>query len=149
MINNLFFTLCFFLSLPVLAQVPLDKGDLAPEDGVFLTNLEAAKIVSEREGFKEKLKFELEEQEKRLDVICSGQKEVKDIMLDVEKSKNQEILSLKDKQIDNLYKELEKESGDYSMWWFVGGAVVGSVASISIFFAATQIEKAPSLITGN
>ena len=149
MIKNLCFTLLFFLPLQVLAQTPLDKGEEAPEDGVFLTKVEAANLIVEREGFKEKLKFELEEQQKRSDVICNAEKEVKDIKLSIQQEKNKDILSIKDKQIENLYKELEKESGDYSMWWFIGGATVGSVASIAIFFAATQIEKAPSLIQGN
>ena len=149
MIKNLCFTLLFFLPLQVLAQTPLDKGEEAPEDGVFLTKVEAAELIVEREGFKEKLKFELEEQQKKSDVICNAEKEVKDIKLSIQQEKNKDILSIKDKQIENLYKELEKESGDYSMWWFIGGATVGSVASIAIFFAATQVEKAPSLIQGN
>lgn len=149
MIKNLCFTLLFFLPLQVLAQTPLDKGEEAPEDGVFLTKVEAANIIVERESFKEKLKFELEEQQKRSDVICNAEKEVKDIKLSIQQEKNKDILSIKDKQIENLYKELEKESGDYSMWWFIGGATVGTVASIAIFFAATQVEKAPSLIQGN
>ena len=139
----------FFLPLQVLAQVPLDKGEGAPEDGVFFTNLEAAHLIAEQESSKEKLKFELEEQQKRLNLLCDGQKEIKDIKLQIQNEKNKDIISLKDKQIDNLYKELEKESGDYGIWWFAGGAVVGSVASIAIFFAATQIEKAPSVISGN
>lgn len=149
MIKNLCFTLLFFLPLQALAQTPLDKGEEVPEDGVFLTKVEAANLIAERESFKEKLKFELEEQQKRSDVICNAEKEVKDIKLSIQQEKNADILSIKDKQIDNLYKELEKESGDYGMWWFIGGATVGSVASIAIFFAATQVEKAPSLIQGN
>lgn len=149
MIKNLLFTLLFFSPLQALAQTPLDKGEEAPEDGVFLTKVEAANLIAERENFKEKLKFELEEQQKRSDVICNAEKEVKDIKLSIEKEKNEGVLSLKDKQIENLYKELEKESGDFGVWWFMGGAVVGSVASIAIFFAATQIEKAPSLIQEN
>lgn len=149
MIKNLFFILCLFLPCTVLAQVPLDKGEEALEDGVFLTKVEAAELIAEREGFKEKLKFELEEQQKRLDVICNAEKEVKDIKLSIEKEKNEGILLLKEKQIDNLYKELERETDDYTIWWFAGGALVGTTASVVIFFAATQIDKAPSLLQGN
>ena len=49
----------------------------------------------------------------------------------------------------NLYKQLEKESVDYSLFWFVGGATVATVASVAIFFAATQTDKTPSLLSGN
>jgi len=139
----------FFSSLQVLAQTSIDKGEAAPEDGVFFTNLEAAGLIAEKETSKEKLKLELEEQEKRLKIICDGEKEIKDLKLEGEKQKNADILSIKDKQIDNLYKQLEKESVDYSLFWFVGGATVATVASVAIFFAATQTDKAPSLLSGD
>ena len=138
----------FFFSLQVLAQTSIDKGETAPEDGVFFTNLEAAGLIAEKETSKEKLKLELEEQEKRLKIICDGEKEIKDLKLEGEKQKNADILSIKDKQIDNLYKQLEKESVDYSLFWFVGGATVATIASVAIFFAATQTDKAPSLLSG-
>ena len=146
---GMYFMVSLFMSWPVLAQTSIDKGESAPEDGVFFTNLEAAELIAERESSKEKLKFELEEQEKRLNVVCQGEKEVKDLKLQIEKEKNIDILSIKDKQIDNLYKQLEKESVDYSLFWFVGGATVATVASVAIFFAATQTDKTPSLLSGN
>ena len=149
MIKNICFTLCFFLPLQALAQVPLDKGEKAPEDGVFLTNSEAAEIIVERKTAKEKLQLELDLQKKELDIICEGEKKIKDLYLDAEKEKNISLLDLKEKQIENLYKQLEKESADYSMWWFMAGATVGTVASVAIFFAATQTDKAPSVLSGN
>lgn len=148
MIKNLFFIVCLFLPWQVLAQVPLDKGKEAPEDGVFFTNLEASQLIAERENSKEKLKFELEEQEKKLNIVCEGQKEIKDLKLEIEKEKNKQILEIKEKQLDNLYKQLEKESADYSIFWFIGGATVAGAASVAIFFAATQTDKAPSLLSG-
>ena len=128
--------LCFFLPLQVLAQVPIDKGEKAPEDGVFLSKQEAAKIIVEREALSEKLKLKLEEQKEELSIICEGEKKIKDLYLEAEKEKGSLLLDLKQKQIENLYKQLEKESDDYSMWWFVAGATVGTVASVAIFFAA-------------
>ena len=141
--------LCFFLPLQALAQVPLDKGEKAPEDGVFLTNSEAAEVIVERKAAKERLELELDLQKKELDIICEGEKKIKDLYLDAEKEKSSSLLDLKQKQIENLYKQLEKESVDYSMWWFVAGATVGTVASVAIFFAATQTDKTPSLLSGN
>jgi hypothetical protein len=136
MIKNICFMLCFFLPLQVLAQVPIDKGEKAPEDGVFLSKQEAAKIIVEREALSEKLKLKLEEQKEELSIICEGEKKIKDLYLEAEKEKGSLLLDLKQKQIENLYKQLEKESDDYSMWWFVAGATVGTVASVAIFFAA-------------
>jgi len=149
MIKNICFTLYFFLSLPALAQVPLNEGDTVPENGVFLTNSEAAEMIIERKIVKEKLQLELDLQKKELDIICEGEKRIKDLYLEAEKEKNISLLDLKEKQIENLYKQLEKESADYSMWWFMAGATVGTVASVAIFFAATQTDKAPSVLSGN
>lgn len=149
MIKNICFTLFLFLPLQALAQVPLNKGESAPEDGVFLTNSEAAEIIVERKTAKEKLKLELDLQKKELDIICEGEKKIKDLYLDAEKEKNISLLDLKEKQIQNLYKQLEEESGDYSMLWFATGATIGTVASVAIFFAATQTDKAPSILSGN
>ena len=149
MIKNICFMLCFFMPLQALAQVPLNKGEEAPEDGVFLSKEQAAKVIAERGQFSEKLESELKEQKEELKIICEGEKKIKDLNLDAEKEKGSLLLDLKQKQIENLYKQLEKESVDYSMWWFVAGATVGTVASVAIFFAATQTDKTPSLLSGN
>jgi len=148
MIKNLLFICCFFISLPVLAQTAIDKGQEAPEDGVFYTNTEAVKLIADRKALKERHELELNSQKEELNIVCDGEKKVKDLYLDMEKQKSKLLSDLKDKQIENLYKALEKESEDYSMWWFAGGATVGTVASVVIFFAATQVSKIPSL-TGN
>ena len=102
MIKNICFMLCFFLPLQVLAQVPIDKGEEAPEDGVFLSKEEAAKVIAEREIFSEKLKLELNEQKEELKIVCEGEKKIKDLYLDAEKEKNSVLLDLKQKQIENL-----------------------------------------------
>jgi hypothetical protein len=148
MIRNLLFIFCLFMSLPVLAQTAIDRGQSVPEDGVFYTNTEAARLIAEKRASKQRHELELKSQKEELLVVCDGEKKVKDLYLDMEKQKSKLLSDLKDKQIENLYKALEKESEDYSMWWFAGGATVGTVASVVIFFAATQVSKIPSL-TGN
>lgn len=143
--KNWLFVFLLFSSVS-LAQVPINKGEPAPEDGVFLSKERAAEIIAEREFFDKKLRLELDFQEKRLKAVCDGEKEIKDIKLSIEKEKNKDIIQIKDKQIKALNEILEKESHDYSMWWFAGGATVATIASVTIFFAATQIEKSPSLL---
>lgn len=137
------------MSSHAVAQVAIDKGKEAPEDGVFYTNAQAAKLIADRKAEKERLKVELDSQKQELEVVCEGEKKIKDLYLDMEKERSKLLSDLKDKQIENLYGQLEKESHDYSMFWFAGGATVGAVASVAIFFAATQVEKLPSLTSGN
>jgi len=145
MIKYFLLSLSILFSLNSFAQAPINKGEKAPEDGVFLTNLEAAKILAEREAAEELLKIELEEQEAELKTRCEGEKKLKDLYLGAEKEKNAEIGKLKDQQLDNLYKELENADGN-EIWWLAGGIVVGTATSIAIFFAATQIQQTPSLL---
>lgn len=140
---------CFFLSSATYAQVALDKGEKAPEDGVFYTNLEAAQLIADRKAEKQKHQLDLDMLKKELNVLCEGEKKTRDLQIKAAEDKEKLLLSIKDQQIKNLEEQLKKESEDYSMWWFAGGAVVSTVASITIFFAATQIDKAPSIITGN
>jgi hypothetical protein len=148
MIKNSLFTFCLFMSSQALGQTAIDEGQSAPEDGVFYTNAQAAKMIADKKALKEKHKLELESQKEELVVVCDGEKKIKDLYLDMEKERSKLLSDLKDKQIENLYKQLEQESHDYSMLWFAGGATVGAVASVAIFFAATQVDKMPSL-TGN
>lgn len=148
MIKNLLFTLCFFISSQALAQRALDKDQPAPEDGVFYTNIEAAKMIADRKALKERHELELKSQKEELKIICDGEKKIKDLYLEMEKERTELVSGLKDKQIENLYKQLENESDDYSMLWLAGGIVVGAAGSIAIFFAATQIQQTPSFLSG-
>lgn len=146
MIKNIFFTLCFFFCFSTHAQVALDKGEKAPEDGVFYTNAEAAALIARIKRSEEESALALDLQKKELNIICEGEKKVKDIILTTQAEKEKILLKLKDDQISNLEEELKKESVDYSIWWFAGGATAATVTSVAIFFAATQIDKMPSLI---
>lgn len=149
MIKNILFIFSFFISWQALGQTAIDKGQEAPEDGVFYTNAQAAKLIADREAAKERSKVQLDSQKQELNAVCEGEKNIKDLYLKMEKERSQLLSDLKDKQIENLYGELQKESQDYSIFWFVGGATIGAVASITIFFAATQIDKMPTLISSN
>lgn len=149
MIRNLLFTLCFFLSSQVLAQRAINQGERVPEDGVFFTNAQAAEIIAERQAERERLELELESEIEELETVCEAEKRKRDLYLKMEKERSDLISELKNEQIEVLYEELEKESDDYGMLWFAGGVTVGAVTSVAIFFAATQVQKMPSLISGN
>ena len=51
--RNTFFILCLFFSFNASAQVALSKGQPAPEEGIFLTKEQAAKILADKEAAKE------------------------------------------------------------------------------------------------
>jgi len=131
-----------------LAQTAISVGQKAPEDGVFLTKEEAAKMIADKESLIEKHQLELETQKNKLETKAESDLKIAELKLDIEKEKNIAIINLKQKQIDNLYKELENDWEISGIWWLGGGILIGTVGSIAIFFAATQIQQTPSLLVG-
>lgn len=134
----------------VNAQVALKKGDPAPNDGVFLTNEQAAKILAEKEAQEQICKANTEYEKQKIESVCTLEKNVLQITLDTQKKKYDEIVKLKDEENKRLYEQIEESSADYGAYWFAGGLAFGALlaagSSIAIFFAATQTNKAPSLI---
>ncbi len=124
-----------------LAQTVVEKGDVVKEDGILLTNEEAAKILASKEAEAKKCLLNIETEKNKAETICKAEKEVKDIALQSEKDKNEIILSVKQREIEKLTKQVEKESGNYDLWWFSGGVILGSAFSVAIFYAAVQIQQ--------
>lgn len=140
--------LCMLFSSSVFAQVVVKTGDRIPADGVYMTLQEAAELVADKEFRERECKLELEYTKKELETKHDGEKRKLNFKIETIEEKNKMVLELKQKQIDNLYKELEEKNKDYSLWWMTGGIVAGAGTAILIFFAATQTEKAPYLLSG-
>lgn len=136
--------LCMLFSFSAFAQVPVKTGDRIPADGVYLTLQEAAELIADKEFRERECKLELDFAKKELETKHSGEVQKLNSKIEIMDEKNKIVLELKQKQIDNLYKELENKK-DYSLWWASGGVVAGAATAILIFFAATQTEKAPYL----
>lgn len=134
----------------VNAQVAIKKGQAAPENGVFLTNAQAAKILAEKEAKEKLCNANISYEKEKVTSVCKLEKQRLQISLDTSKEKHEEIVRIKDKEITKLYEQVEENSADYGAYWFAGGIVLGAISaaigSITIFFAATQINKAPSLV---
>lgn len=138
-------------AVSVNAQVALKAGDPAPVDGVFLTNQEAAKILAEKEAQEKICKANTDLEKEKVTSVCKLEKKTLQISLDTQKQKYEEIVALKDAENKRLYEQVEESTADYGAYWFAGGLALGAViaagSSIAIFFAATQANKAPPLIT--
>lgn len=147
MIKNIFVFL--FFCFPVFGQVALKKGETAKQDGVFFTIQEAAELIADKEVIEKQSELEIEYTKKELEIKHEAEIRKLNSKLEIVEEKNKMVLELKQKQIDNLYKELEERSKDYSMLWLIGGVVAGTTTAILIFFAATQTEKAPYLLSGD
>ena len=138
--------LCMMISIPALSQTAVKQGDIMSADGVYFTLQEAAELIVDKEFRERECKLELDFVKKELEIKHEGQLKKLNFTIEAMETKNKIVLELKQQQIDNLYKELEEKSHDYSMWWAAGGAVVGVTTAILIFFASTQTQKAPYLL---
>jgi hypothetical protein len=123
--------LCLILSLlfcsTSLAQVSLAKGQPAPEDGIFLTKEQAAKILAEKQAAEQICKINQEAAVAVEKNKCDYDKNLLKNELNYEKTKYEQISKLRDVQEERLY-ETVADSGD-NLYWFVGGITIGATAA--------------------
>jgi hypothetical protein len=140
--NICFLILCLF-SNGSLAQVALEKGQPAPETGVFLTKEEAAKVIAEKQVATEICKINQDAIVSLEKNKCEYEKNLLKNELSYEKSKYDEISKLRDVQEDKLYETIS-DSGS-NLYWFTGGVVAGAATaaavSISIVLVINQVNQ--------
>lgn len=126
-----------------LAQVALEKGQPAPESGVFLTKLEAAKIIADKQAAVEICKVNQDAAVSVEKNKCEYEKNLLKNELSFEKSKYDEISKLRDVQEDRLY-ETVSDSGS-NLYWFAGGVIAGAATaaavSISVVLVINQVNQ--------
>lgn len=140
-------TLCFIISLLLsstsLAQVSLAKGQPAPEEGIFLTKEQAAKVIAEKQAVEQICKINQDAALELSKTKCEYQKNLLNNELSYEKSKYLEISKLRDVQDEKLYDRIS-DSGD-NLYWFAGGIVAGAATaaavSISIVLVINQVNQ--------
>jgi hypothetical protein len=137
------FLLTFLFANTSLAQVALEKGQPAPEAGVFLTKEQAAKILAEKQFAEQVCKINQEAMISTEKNKCYFDKELLKNELSYEKSKYDEISKLRDVQENRLY-DTVSDSGD-NLYWFAGGIVAGAATaaavSISIVLVINQVGQ--------
>lgn len=136
------FLISFLLSSGSLAQVALEKGQPAPETGVFLTKEQAAKVIAEKQTAAEICRINQDAAVSLEKNKCEYEKNLLKNELSYEKSKYDEISKLRDVQEDRLYDTIS-DSGS-NLYWFVGGVVAGAATaaavSISIVLVVNQVN---------
>lgn len=131
------------LSSSAFAQVSLTKDQPAPEDGLFLTKEQAAKIIAEKQASEQICKIN---QQAAVDLVknkCEFDKGLLKNELSYEKIKFDEISKLRDVQDKRLYDRID-DSGD-NLYWFIGGIAVGttaaSAAAIGVIVFINQVNQ--------
>ena len=145
-IISLFFLILFPLS--ILAQevgtstgtfMLIQKDQQAPFAGVLFDPLATATILSDKEHeqkeFQLKLEFELEKQDKKLQLEIDKL----NLTLNSNKTTSEQILQVKDKEIQKLQGIISKNSSDPILYLGIGTGI-GILLTISIIFAYNEIQ---------
>ena len=140
--RTLCLTIFFLFSCTSYAQVAVEKGQPAPEAGIFLTKEQAAKVIAEKQAAEQICKINQDSALERLKAKCEYEKGLLNNELSYEKSKFTEISKLRDVQDEKLYDRIS-DSGD-NLYWFAGGIVAGAVTAaavaISIVLVINQVN---------
>ena len=127
-------TICLIISLlfcsTSLAQVSLEKGQPAPEAGIFLTKEQAAKVIAEKQAAEQICKINADSAVEQSKTKCEFDKGLLKNELSYEKSKFTEISKLRDVQDEKLYDRIS-DSGD-NLYWFIGGIAAGAATTAAI-----------------
>lgn len=116
------------LSSVCLAQVPIEKGQPAPENGVFLTNNQAAKLIAEKNAVdkicevNKTYAVEIEKQQ------CVLDKKTLQNEVDYQKSKYDQIIKIRDENEKDLYRKIG--DGGNNLYWFAGGIAAGATTVV-------------------
>ena len=115
------------------------EGNKAPFTGTLFDPTATAKIMADHKFLKKeyelKLGFELQKQQKQFDLDLSQIK----ITLDTEREGFQKTIEVKNKEIEQLNKIIEKKPGSNALvWGIVGGFVAGVATTVGITYAVNQ-----------
>lgn len=117
----------------------IQEGNKAPFTGTLFDPTATAKIMADHKFLKKeyelKLGFELQKQQKQFDLDLSQIK----ITLDTEREGFQKTIEVKNKEIEQLNKIIEKKPGSNALvWGIVGGFVAGVATTVGITYAVNQ-----------
>lgn len=136
-------TLCLIISLTLssicFAQTAVEKGQPSPDDGVFLTNEEAAKILAEKEACEKRCQVNIETEVEKQKTNCETEKNLLKNELDFQKNKFDEIIALRDKQEEELIRKIKEQNN--GLYWFLGGAAVGIAVAAGTVLVVDFIQK--------
>ena len=115
----------------------LSKLNLGPDDEPVwcYSNLANSLIISSADREREKCELKLNQELQRVKVDYTFEINQLNIQLDNLNKKHEELLSIKNKQIEDLTEAALKRPNDYSLWWATGGFASGVLVTVLILVA--------------
>ena len=115
----------------------LEKLNLGPDtEPVWCySNLANSLIITSADREREKCELKLSQQREKLSAIYRLQIDSLEVNLVSLKTKYEEVIKIKNQEINELTSAALKRPNDYSAWWATGGFVAGVATVLSIFWA--------------
>jgi len=92
-------------------------------------------LISAADREKEKCQLSIKQEKQRSKTNCDFTIDQLNISMTSLKQRHEEILLLKNNQIEELTQAALSRPNDYSFWWASGGIVVGALVTLSIAVA--------------
>ena len=93
------------------------------------SNLANSLIISSADREKEKCNLKLKQELEKSKINYTLEIDQLKIQLESLSKKHEEILAIKNRQIEDLTQAALKRPNDYSIWWATGGVAVGVLAT--------------------
>ena len=143
------FTACFMAFLVSLQPFfiyanksrALKKGQKAPFSGTLLDSEAVARILAEKKLNKARCQLEVStrlQKEKAKNYLALN---FCNISLKLQKTKQRDLLIIRDREIKRLAKKAFRPRRDLSMVWLAVGVLVGAGSTIAIAFAIKEVKK--------
>jgi hypothetical protein len=119
----------------------LEEGEAAPFDGTLFNPIALGTLLSENQYSLSECDLRIEFELNRRSAECQLRYDILQASYDSLNDRYDLILEIKNNEIQT-YRELALERPNKnSQWWLAGGFVIGSLTSIAIFYASTEISK--------
>lgn len=106
------------------------------EDPVWCYSNDAnAILISASQREREKCELKLSQQKQKLETTHKLQLDTLKVQLESLLEKHEEVIIIKNKEIQDLTEAALKRPNDYSMWWATGGFAAGVATVLGILWA--------------
>lgn len=117
---------------------PLEKNQKAPYSGILYNPAAVAESIAQREALIQQHQLNLDILEESLKAQCDLSLQNLQSDLSACNDRYDQMVLIKDAQINNLQDLALERPNDHSIWWLAGGIVLGIVATVGITYAVNK-----------
>ena len=145
---NKIVSIALFLCAPAYADdtpqyTHLEIGDEAPFAGTLFNPAATATLIAESQFNMSECDLRVEYEVERTSARYQLQLDLLQASYDSLDERHNLLMDIKNEEIDTYRSLALERPNKNNHWWLAGGFVAGTLASIAIFYASTEIAKTP------